>query len=78
MIEDYIIKNMIGSGTFGDIFLGYDKVNKCNVAIKKIVLIDFKEKNINMIWIHFFKKLYSFLVVYARNFFPVKKILRNK
>lgn len=49
MIDNYIIKNMIGSGTFGDIFLGYDKINKCDVAIKKIVLIDFKESKINMI-----------------------------
>lgn len=41
-MENYEIKNKIGTGTFGDVFLGTDKRNGCSVAIKR----DIKDSDI--------------------------------
>lgn len=49
MLDNYIIKNSIGCGSFGDVCIAYDKVNKKDVAIKKIILHDMKESNLLMI-----------------------------
>ena len=49
MLSNYIIKNLIGAGTFGDVYMAYDKINKKEVALKKMVLRDFKKSTIKMI-----------------------------
>ena len=36
MINNYTFKKLIGSGSFGQIYLAYDKINLTTVAIKKI------------------------------------------
>lgn len=49
MLTNYIIKKQVGVGTFGDVHIAYDKINKKDVAIKKIKLYDIKKTTINMI-----------------------------
>ena len=48
-MQNYKIKNSIGAGSFGDIYLATDLRSNKNVAIKKIKLLDFKESTIKMI-----------------------------
>jgi len=49
MINNYTFKKLIGSGSFGQIYLAYDKINLTTVAIKKIPIKDFKKSTIDMI-----------------------------
>lgn len=48
-MQNYKIKNSIGAGSFGDIYLATDLRSNKDVAIKKIKLLDFKESTIKMI-----------------------------
>ena len=45
-MQNYKIKNSIGAGSFGDIYLATDLRSNKDVAIKKIKLLDFKESTI--------------------------------
>ena len=49
MLNNYIIKKLVGTGTFGDVHIAYDKINKKEVALKKIILHDLKKSTIGMI-----------------------------
>ena len=49
MFNNYLLKNLIGAGTYGDIKLAFDKVNKKDVAIKIIKIFNLNKSTIKMI-----------------------------